>query len=152
MPERKAARKAKHELRVTKFEIWKEGSIKILRIAPRETGIKSKNEKRIASSLERPAKIPPEIEEPEREMPGIKAKDWKIPTKNPFAGVTPPFFPSIESAKNIKILPAISAQATEWGFLKISSILSPKKNPKNPAGIEPKTTAHKIFVLLEEKP
>lgn len=121
-------------------------------MAPNETGIKSRKENFIASSFDRPLMSPPEMVAPDRDIPGIKARDWKIPTKNPLAGVTPPFLFPIESAKNIKTLPAMSAQATEEGFLKTPSILSLKKNPKKPAGMEPKIIAHKRFLLLEEKP
>ena len=42
-------------------------------------GVASRNEKRAASSLERPVSRPPPIEAPLRENPGISAIAWAAP-------------------------------------------------------------------------
>ena len=48
--------------------------------AAKITGVASRKPKRAASSLESPAKRPPPIVKPEREMPGIKAAACDVPT------------------------------------------------------------------------
>ena len=84
-------------------------SIRVLIPAPRITGIPKRKANFIDSSLESPKSNPPEIVEPEREKPGIRAKLWNIPIKNPFIPDIPPLFlPSLSARKN-NILPAIRA-------------------------------------------
>lgn len=120
MPEiralKKAARAGKFKNSETKTLAELASKI-ILSRAPQLTGIRSKKENFIASSRLALTKSPPEMDEPERDMPGMRAKAWNTPTTNPLTGVMPEVLPAYflfkKSAKNIIRLPIIRAIATE---------------------------------------
>ena len=52
------------------------------RLAPNITGIPRKNENSAAAALEQPRTMAPSMVEPEREVPGIKARSCTMPMRN----------------------------------------------------------------------
>ena len=62
---------------------WASKKVKI--VAPKIAGIANIKENFAASLLETPSRSANEIVMPERDMPGIIAKAWDMPIKNPLA-------------------------------------------------------------------
>jgi hypothetical protein len=82
--------------------------------------------------------MPPEIVEPEREMPGNKAKTWKKPIQSVSIQLTESrdlFREPKISAMSKKILVKIRKIAADFGLLKAFSNTCLKNTAVNPAGI-----------------
>ena len=102
-------------------------------------GIDNKNENLAAFLRFNPNNIPPDIVEPDLETPGSNANAWNKPIIKAFDNVTfLSFFQfAIFSARNINTEPANKNIATNLGDLRSPVIVSCKKYPIIPAGIEP---------------
>ena len=111
--------------------------------AAMSVGTARKNENSVAALRERPKSIPPMIVAPDRDVPGIRAKAWAMPTlsaSSAFMSSTSAMRGTaararcLRSTHRITNAPAMKASATGTGWKSDALIALPSSSPSTAAG------------------